>query len=523
MNLSPTFALLQRSLRLESRQFPTYLSRMLLLVVVLIGMSAATVSFRNAPGLIFFRTLMFINLAILSLVGLGLFASAIAEEREEGMLGLLRLTGLDAISILLGKGGSRVLTLALLVLTQFPLTLLAIALGGVSLGQVIAAYCTLGAYVILLGGIGLFCSTIAIRTDAALVFSAIFLAGFFFAPPLGRAILPDVADEFNISRTGVFYSLIDKVFELMIQASPFVRLREICGTGFNQFPIGWQVISNLLVGAAFFALAWRYFDRITYEHHTTEAVRAVGKPKSKWRWLKPDRVWVNALAWKDFHFIAHGRATQWGKFVCYVGLGLFWPLASSASSSRSYRVSLADLGDSTMITALICLGFEALFISSSMFGEEVRWKTLSSLYIMPYSPAELIRRKLTGCLLGLIPVVAAFVCGALLSPMHLSQTVWRLVTNGTSLAMTTLLLLLGISLLMLIFYGSLLGKQDDLGTFVTGSGLIIVIIIAAVISIIAINEVGLFGIFPGLILLGIIDIGLSNLIKSRMSIAAAES
>ena len=79
----------------------------------------------------------------------GFFATAITEEKEEGTLGLLKMAGISRVSILLGKSTSRLITAILLFLVQLPFTLLAITLGGVTLGQIFAAYWALLAYMLL--------------------------------------------------------------------------------------------------------------------------------------------------------------------------------------------------------------------------------------------------------------------------------------------------------------------------------------------------------------------------------------
>ena len=55
----------------------------------------------------------------------------------------------------------------LLLLVQFPFTLLAITLGGVTLNQVLAAYCSLTAYMVLLANVGLLCSVVFRRGGLA--------------------------------------------------------------------------------------------------------------------------------------------------------------------------------------------------------------------------------------------------------------------------------------------------------------------------------------------------------------------
>src|SRR5688500_2598287 len=66
-----------------------------------------------APGLNFFRSLAFLNVALITLAGAGYFASAITEEKEEGTIGLLIMADLSVVSILLGKSTSRLVAAAL--------------------------------------------------------------------------------------------------------------------------------------------------------------------------------------------------------------------------------------------------------------------------------------------------------------------------------------------------------------------------------------------------------------------------
>ena len=110
MNL-PAFALFERSLRLESRSALMTWSRVgllgIILFVLLPTQAGARAGIFGAHGLNFLRQMVWTNFWFISLAGLSYFASTITEEKEEMMLGLLRMTDLNAVAILLGKSTSR--------------------------------------------------------------------------------------------------------------------------------------------------------------------------------------------------------------------------------------------------------------------------------------------------------------------------------------------------------------------------------------------------------------------------------
>jgi len=164
---APVFVLSARALNVDSRKLVTYLGRLILVFLVAFFLLIATFSPSRvgAPGLQFFEFVVWLTLLCISAAGVFLFSSVITEEKEEMMLGLLKMTGLNPLSIILGKSSSHILGGVLLLLAPFPFTLLAITLGGVALGQVIAAYCTMLSYLLFLGGLALFCSVCTRRTE----------------------------------------------------------------------------------------------------------------------------------------------------------------------------------------------------------------------------------------------------------------------------------------------------------------------------------------------------------------------
>ena len=162
-------ALLERSLRVDSRAWTAHLARagLMLAIYLEVWQVQATAFAFGAPGLRFFQSIVFLNLLFMTLLGVGFFSTAITEEKEEDTLGLMQMAGINPLGILLGKAGGRLLQALLLIAVQYPFTLLSITLGGVADAQVRAAYVGLVAFMLWLAGWGLFCSTVSRNSRAA--------------------------------------------------------------------------------------------------------------------------------------------------------------------------------------------------------------------------------------------------------------------------------------------------------------------------------------------------------------------
>jgi hypothetical protein len=333
----PVLALFTRSLRLEARQARTYLLRVGLLVFVLCAVMSAHASstFLGAPGLVFFTSLIMINFFFITLVGLGLFASAITEEKEEMTLGLLRMTSLSPLAILFGKSTSRVLSAILLLAAQFPFTILSVTLGGVSMAQIVAAYCTLLAYIIMLSNVALLCSVVSRRTPSAVGLALLFLLVFFFLPPLGNAAVDGLVWAGYLGKGSGIAWVFQGLFDTMIAVSPFQRLTMIIQTGFSDPPVGFQVLSNIGIGIVFFLLSWALFDLFTRQQKDVSPPRALlVKRTSRLRLLGAGRAWSRALAWKDFYFLTGGIVAASVKFLVVA-------LAVAISAIVGYKVDRA--------------------------------------------------------------------------------------------------------------------------------------------------------------------------------------
>ena len=427
----PVMALFNRSLNLDSRKFTTYLARIGLVAVLLFFIMAIHGSpYRvSAPGLRFFTGVVGTSLFFISLVGISLFSSVITEEKEERTLGLLKMTGLSPVSILLGKSVSRIFGAVLLLLAAFPFTLLAVTLGGVSLNQIVAAYCTVLSYALFLGGLGLFCSICLERSQNAAGLAFLMLLLFFFLDRAGLPLLQLSARAAWISTTGLFYTLTSPVLEWVHAASPITRIIDILQTGFSGSPIGFQVVSNLGLAGGFFALSWLTFERFTREVKTPAPSRGlVFTRTSILRSFGVGRAWPNALMWKEFYFGAGGRIGVLARCLLLAGL-ITLTAVVVAKQGGNEDVSQA-IGSMLMIMAPATGYFELVAHAGNSFSKELKWRTLSEIMVLPTSTRGMVFQKLKGCLAGMTPYLFFFAIGVALAPEAFLEAMEVLFRSG---------------------------------------------------------------------------------------------
>ncbi len=407
----PILALFERSLREESRVVSTYAKRLALVIIILFFlMGAHARSDRvGAAGLDFFESVVHISFWSLSLIGVAYFSSAITEEKEEATLGLLKMSALNTLSILLGKSTCRLLGVMMLVLAQFPFTLLAITLGGVVLNQVVAAYATLLSYLVLLCNVALFASVSCRRTHSATGMTAALVGLLLLGGPIGQVL------QELLRNAGVAYGAVSVATDGLMAANSVVRIGEIMASGFQGSPIGAQVLSNLAIGAAFFGLAWATFGHYTRE--TTEAApgrTALVARRSPLRLLGVSRPWNSPLAWKDFHFVAGGRLMVLCRFLALAGLVALVAWLHSINSDRPVPAEL--IGAVLMVACLLMGALELTSHVSKMLRHEVQWHTLSDLALLPRSMHQIFWAKFAGGLPALVPYAVGFFVGVVLCP-----------------------------------------------------------------------------------------------------------
>ena len=419
---SPLLALFTRALREDVRSKAMYWARAGLVGIVLLNLGGTQLSmgWAGAPGLVFFNSIVSINLFFISLAGLSYFASAITEEKEDMTLGLLRMTNLNPLSILLGKSASRQIGALLLLLSQLPFTLLAVALGGVTLAQIIAAFACLAAYTLLLGNVALFFSVVMRRSFAAALLTFITMFVFLFGAWIVRNPVLYTLAFLKIIPAKMPPEWVESFLAHWQQASPFSRLGAIGITGFSDGPLCFQVFTNILLALAFFLLAWAVFDVFCNEEKDAAPARGFLTRKGKgFRLFGYGRPGRHALFWKDYYFIGGGNAGAALKLVLYGGLLAFFAFAATVASrafggnpATRNPIDWENVGIFTMWTMMIVTAAEIAFVAARIFRQERIWKTWSSLSMLPMSTRRIAYQKIIGALATTWPALLFFTLGA---------------------------------------------------------------------------------------------------------------
>ncbi|RMG40918.1 MAG: hypothetical protein D6725_02385 [Planctomycetota bacterium] len=417
-------ALTERSLRVDARQWRQHFVRGALLVVLMfvVWANAAELSYRSAVGQQLFAYVMFANLLCLTFVGGVYFASSISEEKDEDTLGLLKMAGLSPLAILSGKTVPRLVNVLLLVLVQMPLTMLCITLGGVGLEQVVAAHVALAAYAALLAGVGVLISVLAPGTRNATGAMGTLLAAWMLGVPL----LQVLASGLGWNRAVPFVGTLQAVCSAVLTPNPFYRMSEICRPTFSG---GWwspQVLWSVVVAGGAFVAAWAGFERVTrLQQRGTERISLRFRLLSLFRrkeLRRPPvgRAWKWALAWKDFYFMCGGWRQLIWKGVAFLLLvggleGLFLYVWSwSSRSGPTFEDAQQTLSTIAIGVGLAAVAVELPVLVSRVFQEEVRFRTLQPLLLLPQSVGALIRQKLSAVAMGIVPGLGVLLLGLLI-------------------------------------------------------------------------------------------------------------
>ena len=353
----------------------------------------------GAAGMEFFLPFAVYNAAMIAIAALSYFASAITEEKEEQTLGLLRMTDLSVLAILFGKSTSRMLSGIMLLAVQFPFALLAVTLGGMTWEQIAITYAILCGFLVFAANLGLLASVLAPTGAKAGIITG--FTGFIYLFPQLLIALIAWACRFLSEDSAVAVEEFGNLWENYCGPNAFFQTIGIGST--SQY---WEetILCFVIASATYFLLAWALFSRFAHDEiHVGRRKENAGSLG----WLKPraGRVWTDAIAWKDFHFILGGRRTFVTKTILYLLLTgwIGWDsLRNSYGSVQTFSAFLFSW-------AIFFLFWEVVLSASRLFRMEQRWQTLGSLYTLPQDVPALRRSKRTALLRSLIP--CAFING----------------------------------------------------------------------------------------------------------------
>ncbi|MBI5759916.1 MAG: hypothetical protein HZA46_15465 [Planctomycetales bacterium] len=406
-------ALLTQALRLDARRWRAHLVRLAFVIFLYGGLFVATLATLRvgAPGLHLFQSIVYMNFWLISLAGCSLFATAITEEKEEDTLGLLKLAGINRVSILLGKSTSRLISCSLLLLVQVPFTLLSITLGGVTLRQVVAAYVALFAFTVLSANVAVLCSTYAKRAGSASGLMFLFLIGYLWGPDIIRMLTPTPLPAGTPAWVAGWINSLPPILDEWQDVAVVHRLAVIMRTGFAEPIVSPQVTFSILLSGISFSVAWALFDRLTANllGETRSWAHSVRLP---WRKRTTLRVWSNALVWKDFQFGTGGWPGIVVRLVAFAlifsGSVYFHGMQPSGGFLWS-RVQWKDVAILNMVTALVLAALELSLHAARIFNDELRQRTFASLIMLPRPMAWIAWSKVLGSLLSSLPALVVFV------------------------------------------------------------------------------------------------------------------
>lgn len=425
--LRPTLALMNRSLRFDVQRRRFHLLRLAVIGLLFCFLIWVHLQSRRlgAPGLLFFESIVWLNCLLITLAGASFFATAITEEKEELTLELFTIAGISPVAILLGKSTNRLIATLLVLIAQLPFMLLAITLGGTTYGQILSAFAALAAYLFLVANIALLCSVMCRRSGGAILYSSVTILLTQFASPLFSGIITQMVRRGVMPKQGWLFDACMYVAERLSAASIPLRINAIMDTGFQEPAFSFQVSSHLIVGAACFFASWMVF--CVFNRGASLSI-----PSRKWlpqpgrmmRWLAPPRPWPNAVAWKDYHFVAGGRVMILFRLllVPLLVFGLNFVQYVKGSRTNWWSITVFNV----IQVSLFVIAAELAIQASRIFHDEIQYKTLSNLGMLPRHISWIAYAKIRGCLMGCIPSLLWLVMAIASEPTQVFQSVAKI-------------------------------------------------------------------------------------------------
>jgi hypothetical protein len=298
------------------------------------------------------------------------------------------------------------------------------------------------------------------NTATAGAITLLFIVLFFFGHHWAAGIERYIASSYNLDLSRGIWATLTSIIDLWQHATPTNRLGAIFQIGFNGPAIGFQVISNLVLGVLLFLLAWALFDWCTREEKDAAPARFLWRRRASRRSRIPAHlVGAGAITWKDFTFISGG---SWGLVAKFAVVGLLVALCNAIALNNDTEITREFEGGILIWVSLVSTAFWLAFEASRIFKDEVRWKTLSSLVTLPISMRELAYRKVIGALKGTLPLLVAFVIGVTLVPDKIGEFLDELNRHPIGLGMLAVVILQYILFVHLTAFLSLILKRGAL-------------------------------------------------------------
>ncbi len=397
-------ALVRRALQTDSRLLRGYLARVLLAGFILLTLITFQRDWatRGAPGLDLFRSVSLYNYFFITILGTAFFATAITEEKEERTLSLLKMAGVGATSLILGKWTPRMIGAFLLLCIQIPFTVLAVTLGGILIDQVIAVYISLFAHLFFVGSIGLFCSVIMSTTTGACGLAGGILILHHFLP---AALVAAFRNQ-----QGFF--IVDAIISFSMMLSDMNGFRVMLGLMMGTSGSTWistQILGNLIAGAILMAVTWAIFDRCTCNEKEPGSLNYFDRLRRRMQGQGRGRVWEAAIVWKDYQLLGGGAVFLLLKTLLY----LIFMIGFAVMTYGGWSSLTVAMGYSLLAWSFYLMFLELGIMATRLYRQELSNQTWSILLLIPRRESEIIYSKLTGGLTTLLPLTFCFFLGTI--------------------------------------------------------------------------------------------------------------
>jgi len=422
------FALFSQRMYRDVRNKKFHASLALLIFVSFLQAShSASISQWTAsgtPGLDFLTNWGFMCFFLICLGGGAFFVRLISEEKDQGTLALLKLTGIGPLGILSGLIGSRLAQVLVVFVLQLPMILWSVTLGGVTLHQVFAMFLTLISTLFLIGSLALFSAVIAPGSLSATILCYFLLLVPIFAH-LGMNWTSDAIEGgiLVFSGSSNLNGICLQGMEFLETASPYHRLKSILITGYAERLINLQVITCISAGFTLFVVSVMVFDRFT---RTIEPASMVTNDfwsffRSTKTERKSERCWDNPYIWREFEFRKQGFRGLIVSAILAVGLNF---LLLSCFPFILDRIGYSDASIQEMVVSITltwrwifsvgaCL-ISPLAVATVLVGE-LKQQTFGTLFLVDRKPETILFGLITGRLLLLLHLLIWLIVGFIFS------------------------------------------------------------------------------------------------------------
>ncbi len=168
-----------------------------------------------------FKIVIFLPAILLIFVAPSFISGAISDERQRGTLEILLTTKMTARSIVFGKFLSLFASIMLILVSQLPIIAILFLYGGISVLDIIKLVINFVVFVILIISMGIFCSSIVVKTSVAtaLVYSTVL--GLF----VGTLVLYFLAaNSFIMNENNIFGILFIRFSKFVLLFNPLVSM-----------------------------------------------------------------------------------------------------------------------------------------------------------------------------------------------------------------------------------------------------------------------------------------------------------